>query len=834
MTRISETLSDDLEHYKKLKDILLNMRFLPAGRVQAAIGSPRKITPYNCLDGDTEIITLDGVKKLLQCNREETILDGNGEWVTVPIINHGKQKIIYVRLSNGKKSVHLNVTPDHLWIIEGENNRIPTTAIRVGDKIPNLKRTKIENRDAVVHGLIYGDGTKTKDNGYVIHVCDYHEETYPYLEGLPFSETKLGRIYYIFGNNIKTKYKELPENPSPDYVVGFLRGLFLADGCLTQQPEYIITGTLELYNWAKKYGPVGGFYVIGKSKLSEQTNFGIRNRDTFNIRFDIQNIIKEDCLKNNFSYDIFKGWRIAEIRDNCVEANVYCPSVYTTQSFLLANGAVFGNCFVSQPIEDSMAGIMDSATKAAYTMRMGGGIGYDFSTLRPRGDRIVTLGSRSSGPISFMGIFDAVCSTVSSAGHRRGAQMGVLRVDHPDIREFIRAKQNTNNLTNFNISIGITDNFMRAVESDSSYDLIFNGRTYDRLSASALWDEIMRSTWDWAEPGVLFIDRINELNNLWYCENIAATNPCAEQPLPPNGACLLGSFNLVKYIKQEGKKFVFDYEALRQDIPVVVRAMDNVVDSAIYPLPEQEYEAKSKRRMGLGITGLANAGEVQGWLYGSIGFRKFERTILSVLANEAYKASAAIAKEKGPFPLFDKEKYLAGRHISSLEETTRAAIAECGIRNSHLTSIAPTGTISLTADNVSSGIEPVFTFEYERTLKTFEGFRKEIITDYAFRTWGIKGKPSSEVTAEEHLGVLIDAYKYVDSAVSKTCNVSPEMPWDDFKNIYAMAWKGGCKGCTTFNPGGKRYGVLNALPASEENQGLACYIDPDTGNKTCE
>ena len=490
------------------------------------------------------------------------------------------------------------------------------------------------------------------------------------------------------------------------------------------------------------------------------------------------------------------------------------------------------NCYVSRTIEDSMEGIMEAAHEAANTMRLGGGIGYDFSTLRPKGDLIVSLDSKSSGPISFMHIFDAICKTVASAGNRRGAQMGVLRVDHPDIEEFIEAKTNTVNLTKFNISVGVTDEFMRAVENGSEFELKYNGRVYKRVDASYLWDKIMRATWDWAEPGILFIDRINEMNNLYYCETIAATNPCGEQPLPPYGACLLGSFNLVKYITEyQPGHYKFDYEQFKEDIPIVVRAQDNVNDKTVFPLEQQKEAAVTKRRMGLGYTGLANAGEVLGYVYGSEEFLKFQNKVSKILANEAYRASVELAKEKGSFPLFDKDKYLQSKFIQRLDKDVQEAIAQYGIRNSHLTSIAPTGTISLTADNVSSGCEPVFSLFYDRTILDDDGNEVvERVSDYGYRVWGVKGKTADECTTDEHLSVLITATKWVDSAVSKTLNVGDNVSWEDFKNIYMRAWKEGCKGCTTFRASGKRYGILNKA----EEAGDACYYDAATGKKTCE
>ena len=494
------------------------------------------------------------------------------------------------------------------------------------------------------------------------------------------------------------------------------------------------------------------------------------------------------------------------------------------------------NCFVADTIYDDMQDILDVFGQSVMTMREGGGVGYDFSNLRPAGDRIRSLDSQASGPVSFMGIFDAGCKTIASAGHRRGAQMGVLRVDHPDIERFIRAKQNSTDLTAFNISVGITDEFMEAVKSGLPFELRFEGESRGFVDARALWETIMRSTWDWAEPGVLFIDRINSYNNLYYCETIAATNPCGEQPLPPNGACLLGSFNLTKYIVKvagDDDEYAFNARQFKEDIPPVVRAMDNVVDRARYPLREQEVEALSKRRMGLGVTGLANSGEVLGHAYGSPEFLRFTEEVMTILRDECYRASVELAKEKGAFPLFDAEKYCDAKFIKTLPEDIREDIRQYGIRNSHLLSIAPTGTISLAADNVSSGIEPVFSHTYDRVIQTENGPRTVEVVDYALREWGVQGRTAEECTADDHLGVLLVAAGLVDSACSKTCNVSPDMPWEDFKAIYMKAWEGGAKGCTTFNPGGKRFGILTTKEKAPDEP-MACYIDPDTGERSCE
>lgn len=506
------------------------------------------------------------------------------------------------------------------------------------------------------------------------------------------------------------------------------------------------------------------------------------------------------------------------------------------------------NCFVMQDVPDSMSGIMDVAKEAAITMQLGGGVGYDFSNIRPKGSRIKSIGSQASGPVSFMGIMDALCKTIASAGHRRGAQMGCLRVDHPDIVEFITAKTNTHNLTQFNISVLVTDEFMEAVKEDADFDLRFEGRVYETVRARSLWETILRATWDWAEPGVIFIDRVNQMNNLYYCENISATNPCGEQPLPEYGACLLGSFNLTKYVDftATDQEVFFDFDQLQHDIPHVVRAMDNVIDETTYPLPEQKAEAKNKRRMGLGVTGLGNVLGALGIVYGSKEAQEFTKGLMKFLANNCYKSSASLAAEKGPFPLYDAEKYLNGEFIKRLDEGTQEAIATCGIRNSHLISIAPTGTISLTANNVSSGIEPVFSMSYDRTIQTFEGPMVETVEDYAYREWGIECETADKITVESHVGMLNAAQYYVDSACSKTCNVGDDVSWGQFKDVYMQAYEGGAKGCTTFRASGKRFGILNASASEDVVEepdnpadvtvvgGGACYIDVETGIRSCE
>lgn len=505
------------------------------------------------------------------------------------------------------------------------------------------------------------------------------------------------------------------------------------------------------------------------------------------------------------------------------------------------------NCYVSGPIEDSYTeggrgdgSIMDRAWDAAQTMRLGGGIGYDFSTLRPRGALIRKLQSHATGPVSFMSIFDAVCRNISSSGHRRGAQMGVLRVDHPDILEFVNAKHDQTTLSGFNMSVAVTDEFMEAVDKGSAFALRFGGQTYSEVDARELWESVMRSTWDWGEPGVLFIDTINRMNNLSYCETIAATNPCGEQPLPPFGACLLGSFNLAKYLRPSdistinGTRYYFDWTQFKEDIPLVIRAMDRVVDVARYPLAQQGIEARSKRRMGLGVMALANAAEALNLPYGSPGFLRWETEVQRTLANESYRASALLAAERGCFPLYDEAKYMAAPFVRQLNDDVQDLIRKHGIRNSHLTSNAPTGTISWACDYVSSGIEPVFALGIqERPVNTPDGPQLFPTQDYGELFLGVKGRQCHEVTPEEHISVLVTAQKWVDSAVSKTCNLDGTVEWSRFQRIYKSAWEGGAKGCTTFNSDGKKMALLKAKPVADEGMGDSCEIDPETGRRQC-
>ncbi|MBS4044720.1 MAG: adenosylcobalamin-dependent ribonucleoside-diphosphate reductase [Alphaproteobacteria bacterium] len=470
------------------------------------------------------------------------------------------------------------------------------------------------------------------------------------------------------------------------------------------------------------------------------------------------------------------------------------------------------NCFVMGTVPDDMAGIFEHLKEAALTMQQGGGIGYDFSTLRPRGAPVKGVGADASGPLSFMDVWDAMCRTIMSAGSRRGAMMATLRCDHPDIEAFIEAKREANRLRMFNLSVLVTDDFMNAVKQNQAWELKFNGTAYRTVQARDLWDKIMRATYAFAEPGVIFIDRINQRNNLHYCETISATNPCGEQPLPPYGACLLGSINLAKLVRNPFEAdAALDLEELDRLTRAAVRMMDNTIDVSNFPLPQQEAEARNKRRIGLGITGLADALIMVGARYGSAASITLIETWMKRLQRAAYLASVDLAKEKGAFPLFDRDAYLAGESIRELDADVREAIAQHGIRNALLTSIAPTGTISLLADNISSGLEPVFSFTYMRTVLMPDGTRRqEEVSDYAYRLYKqLKGEniPLTEAFVDaqglapaDHVRVQAAVQKYIDSSISKTINVPEDIDFESFKDVYAMAYEQGCKGCTTYRP----------------------------------
>ncbi|PVV17973.1 MAG: ribonucleoside-diphosphate reductase, adenosylcobalamin-dependent [gamma proteobacterium symbiont of Ctena orbiculata] len=513
----------------------------------------------------------------------------------------------------------------------------------------------------------------------------------------------------------------------------------------------------------------------------------------------------------------------------------------------VARDVTLFNCFVMGPVEDSLEGIFDALREGALTMQQGGGIGYDFSSLRPYGSAARRVGGIASGPVSFMRIWDAMCDTLVSTASRRGAMMASLRCDHPDIERFIDAKGQPGELRHFNLSVQISDPFMSAVERDEDWPLLFpvkalpgNGRggggIIERcwndpqcvepclvmriVKARELWERIMRANYDYAEPGVLFIDEINRMNNLRYREWISTTNPCGEIPLPAYGACNLGSLNLTRFVTAPfTESAAIDYPAVERTVTLAVRFLDNVIDLSRFPLPDQQQEARGTRRIGLGITGLADSLIMLGLHYADERAREAAAGIMARVCHTAYRSSIELAKEKGVFPLFERDAYLQSPFIRSLPDDIRQGIASHGIRNSHLTAIAPAGTISLLANNVSSGIEPVYAFNYRRRIRQASTHYKQFeMVDFAWQMWSNlhPGKPlpdcfvnSRELSAQDHLQMQSVLQPYVDSAISKTINVPSDYPYEAFKSLYTTAFKLGLKGCTTFRPNPVRGEILS-------------------------
>ncbi len=515
------------------------------------------------------------------------------------------------------------------------------------------------------------------------------------------------------------------------------------------------------------------------------------------------------------------------------------------------------NCFVMGTIEDSMDGIFTALKEGALTMQQGGGVGYDFSTLRPKGAPARHAGTISSGPVSFMRIWDSMCETLLSTGNRRGAMMATLRCDHPDIETFIDAKRDPRELRNFNLSVLVSDAFMEAVKCDREWALRFPllpdetvgaddsvlwpghreavpCRIYTRVSARELWRKLMRASYDMAEPGVLFIDRINRENNLHYCEAIGATNPCGEIPLPPYGACDLGSLNLTAYVHHPfTDRAVFDETAFFRDVAIAVRFLDNVIDLSQFPLPAQRQKARQTRRLGLGVTGLGDLLLMLGMRYGDADSLAWVSRLFERLRDSAYHASCDLAQEKGAFPVLIADDYLAGNFAQRLPEELQRRIAEEGIRNSHLLAIAPTGTISLLANNVSSGLEPVFDYTYQRNLRlNAESYRQVEVEDYAWQLWrslDAGAMPphfvtAREVSPEEHLAMQGRIQPYIDNAISKTINVPERFDFVRFSTLYEKAYHLGLKGCTSFRPNPIRGNVLVSEPPAQEKESC-CMTD---------
>lgn len=509
------------------------------------------------------------------------------------------------------------------------------------------------------------------------------------------------------------------------------------------------------------------------------------------------------------------------------------------------------NCFVMPIKEDSLSGIFNAIKEGALTLQQGGGVGYDFSPLRPAGTSVKKTEADASGPVSFMRIWDAMCATMMSTGARRGAMMGILRCDHPDIETFIAAKANPHELRHFNVSVLVTDAFMQAVKENNEWELVFplahdempdneviyrhwSGsaekvacRVMQRINARDLWGKILKAAYSYAEPGVLFENTINRMNNLWYSEWISATNPCGEIPLPAYGACNLGALNLTQFVTDPFKQNAsINWKKLKEVTEIATRFLDNVIDISRYPLKAQKQQALLTRRIGLGITGLADMFVMVGLSYGSDESIQLASRIMQEVSEVTWQTSIALAAERGSFPLFKKDEYLQGQFVQQLPDKIKAGIQESGVRNSHHNTIAPTGTISLLANNISNGLEPIFSSEYQRSVRFVNGELMQVsVTDYAYREWKKINKESTfplgwvdaqTLLPEDHLKIQRAVQPYIDNAISKTINLPNDFPFEKLSDVYMQAYEAGLKGCTIFRPNPITGTILSVAPGDED------------------
>jgi len=1050
-------------------------KFMPAGRIIAGAGTGRLVTLFNCLSADTPILTAQyGLVEIGTIAGEVVeVLDGNGNWIESPINSFGEQSVASVTLRGGylgRERRVVRATAKHRWVLEGGEERT-TKELVSGDSLVFVKRQNVPDtaayRAGVAHGVVYGDGSFERNDAtgktFRVRLCGAKKELAQFFDHAVQTEPPSydgDPLFRVVGS--KRDLKALPENESVDYLTGFLRGWMATDGSVCSRDRRpSLCCDADGLDWLQQFGAVSGMEVRYASRLQDETNYGTRKKACFNVSFTRWTMIEEDFLlgshRDNFGKAPEYPWTVESVGDYSDPEPVYCPRVVTTDSVQLHSGIHTGQCYVMGTIPDDLKAIFDNLQEAALTMQQGGGIGYDFSTLRPKGAPVKRVGADASGPLPFMDTWDAMCRTIMSAGTRRGAMMATMRCDHPDIEEFITAKQDPARLRMFNVSVLCTDAFMEAVRGDKPWDLVFDGKVYRTISALELWRKIMRSTYDYAEPGVIFIDRINDSNNLRYCEEIAATNPClhpdsmvetvhgrvriadikeptmvytmlpdgslgvrqasaafiskpnakvlsvktrngknlrvtpehkvlihskdttewvkakdlkvgdrlvqlcrarrgmaysgvkltteenrayrmehrmvaeavhgpldyghdvhhidgdtynngidnltiwshgehaaytatfdnpqthqivgddgrfistgttpktvipmpetlrsnmknqaasrvvsvqeveekvdvwdltveethnfvadftvvhncGEQPLPPYGACLLGSVNLAKLVIDPFTEDArIDSEELDKVVTAAIRMMDNVNDVSKFPLEAQRVEAQNKRRIGLGVTGLADMLVMLRVVYGSEEAKAKTSAVLGDIAHAAYETSVALAMEKGAFPYFNADEFVAeGTFASGMDPELIDKMETYGIRNSHLLSIAPTGTISMYGGNVSSGIEPIFAFEYERKVTRRDGTKTtEEVMDYAVKVWrdlhGDEPLPDYFVSAQDlppsaHVEMQAVCQRWVDSSISKTINLPEDIDFADFEQVYMDAYDSGCKGCTTYRP----------------------------------
>ena len=858
--------------YQMMKDGALG-----GGRIMSAAGSDVQATLINCFAAETYVPTKNGSFPIKQLKGKTVEVMTKFGWKPAKFRCFGRQQLYEVTLENGQT---LHTTAGHRWFTINEERVYGTKRTQVLNEVTTLQLDgalvpvvplqvrpdkNSDYYDGVRHGIIFGDGSQK---------CDYQEEPdyyvplfgdkqslFHYFEHTARSirqdTRETGPCIMVYGYSANgANLKRLPVKKSQSYWYGFISGLLATDGHASMN-VMLFNKDINILHKIAKHATKLGMAVSSVSLMREKSPYDGSYKPMYMLRFFKNSMCAEDFIRpvqqQAWSYKKTRrtSIRVVSVQPTDRFEKVYCAVEPETHSFVIEGNILTGNCFV-QPIGDSITGedrngkpsIYTALNQAAETMRRGGGVGYDFSAIRPKYAKVKSTQSNASGPCSYIDVYDRSGIAVESAGARRGAQMGVLRVDHPDIVDFIRAKQTKGVWTFFNVSVNTSDEFMRAVQSDAGWNLVHVQEPSDKykqehgsffnqdkqvwvwktVKAREIWDEIMRSTYDYAEPGVLFLDQSNKQNNLWYCENFEATNPCGEQVLPDYGCCDLGQLFLTRFIKSPfTENATFDWAKFIKTAKTLVRFLDNVLDVTLWPLEEQRKEAMNKRRIGVGFTALGNAMAMLRIKYNSPEGIEFAANVSRNLRDATYTASVELAKEKGAFPLFDAEKFGASEFIKHLPDNLQKDIAQHGTRNSHLLSLAPVGTLSLAfGDNCSNGIEPSFTWSYNRNVKQGDDtWLKYEVEDYAFRLYkelvDPKATPDTlpeyfvsaqQLSVDDHLAVLNAVQPFIDASISKTINCPEDYPYEDFVNVYTKAWRMGLKGVTTYRPSGVRGAVL--------------------------
>ncbi len=909
--------------------MVLDGYLVPAGRVNAGAGTGRNVTLGNCLAPEERLFTYEyGLVRLDSvAGQQVTVLTQKG-WEPAYVRGFGEQVLGTVVLKpahwhpkhgwkispRGKLSVSIRVTESHRWVLQDGSE---TTRLKAGDVVAACSAAVVSQSPGYLggfrHGIVFGDGSlemrrpRTGFDQYGLRLCGPRKRALLYAfemverdyggRDTDATRATVNRTRYENGDLDITYYatadlKTVPPSDSPaDYVAGFIAGWCATDGYYKPDGTLIgvCTSSREEAEWLVSHAPLGGLFPTGfTSQYRERTNLSDKPSTIYKVTLSKQ-----------------MAWKVESVEKGSISEPVFCAVVPGSSAFTLSSGIYTGNCYVLGTVMDSLPGIQRTISEAAFTMQQGGGVGVDYSTIRPRGALVGRTCSISSGIIPFADQQSAMCETIVSAGTRRGAMMLVLRDDHPDLwnpeqfetmtdysgrqvlrqPSFISVKRQKGRLTQFNVSVLVSAAFMRAVEEDAEWDLGFHvpradgnhvaviekpfpydyydmdndgsvselpsvvvgeirpWYVYRRVPARRIWDDIMRSTYTYAEPGVIFIDRVNERNNLRYCETISATNPCAEQPLPPYGMCDLASLNLAFMVDAPFTPDArLNIDLLADAARVGVRFLDNVLDVTNYPLAQQCGEAMAKRRIGLGITGWGDALLQLGVPYGSPLSVELSRDVARVLQIASYSASAELAKERGTFPRFDRDAILDSFNVKGLTKSVRAAIAKHGLRNGVINTVAPNGTISIYSGNVSSGIEPVFSFDkVARKVRQADGSLREYESvDYAYRLYEAIHGPTSveklpsqfvgamDISASEHVAVLAAWQQHIDASISKTINCAPDMSFEDFQDVYRQAYETGCKGCTTYrpDPASGRGSVLSVVETKVEKTASAVPARP--------